>query len=66
MRGTCSWSAQLLQISETSLLHWLQSAQVSWLGLCGPKPAHGQQVHHCLPRWNVTLMTDRRYSIHSA
>ena len=38
MRGTCSWSALLLQISETSFLHWLQSAQVSWLGLCGPKP----------------------------
>ena len=37
MRGTCSWSALLLQISETSTLHWLQSAQVSWLGLCGPE-----------------------------
>ena len=36
MRGTCSWSALLLQISETNFLHWLQSAQVSWLGLCGP------------------------------
>ena len=35
--GTCSWIALLLQISETSTLHWLQSAQVSWLGLCGPK-----------------------------
>ena len=31
MRGTCFWSALLLQISETSTLHWLQSAQVSWL-----------------------------------
>ena len=30
-------SALLLQISETSTLHWLQSAQVSWLGLCGPE-----------------------------
>ena len=37
MRGTCSWSALLLQISETSTLHWLQSAQVSWLGLCKPE-----------------------------
>ena len=37
MRGTCSWSALLLQISETGTLHWLQSAQVSWLGLCGPE-----------------------------
>ena len=37
MRGTCSWSALLLQISETSTLHWLQSAHVSWLGLCGPE-----------------------------
>ena len=37
MRGTCSWSALHLQISETSILHWLQSAQVSWLGLCGPE-----------------------------
>ena len=37
MRGTCFWSALLLQISETSTLHWLQSAHVSWLGLCGPK-----------------------------
>ena len=37
MRGTCSWSALLLQISETSTLHWLQSAQVSWLGLCRPE-----------------------------
>ena len=37
MRGTCSWSALLLQISETSTVHWLQSAQVSWLGLCGPE-----------------------------
>ena len=37
MRGTCSWSALLLQISETSTLHCLQSAQVSWLGLCGPE-----------------------------
>ena len=37
MKGTCSWSALLLQISETSTLHWLQSAQVSWLGLCGPE-----------------------------
>ena len=37
MRGTCSWSALLLQISETSTLPWLQSAQVSWLGLCGPE-----------------------------
>ena len=37
MRGTCSWSALLLQISETSTLHWLQSARVSWLGLCGPE-----------------------------
>ena len=34
---TCSWSALLLQISQTSTLHWLQSAQVSWLGLCGPE-----------------------------
>ena len=37
MGGTCSWSALLMQISETSTLHWLQSAQVSWLGLCGPE-----------------------------
>ena len=37
MRGTCSWSALLLRISKTSTLHWLQSAQVSWLGLCGPE-----------------------------
>ena len=37
MRGTYSWSALLLQISETSILYWLQSAQVSWLGLCGPE-----------------------------
>ena len=38
MRGTCSWSALLLQISGTSILHWLQqSAQVSWLGLSGPE-----------------------------
>ena len=37
MRGTCSWSALLLQISETNFLHWLQSAQVSRLGLCGPE-----------------------------
>ena len=37
MRGTCSWRALLLQISDTNFLHWLQSAQVSWLGLCGPE-----------------------------
>ena len=37
MRGTCSWNALLSQISETSTLHWLQSVQVSWLGLCGPE-----------------------------
>ena len=41
MGGTCSWIALLLQISETSTLHWLQSAQVSWLGLCGPKTSPG-------------------------
>ena len=37
MRGACSWSALLLQISDTNSLHWLQSAQVSCLGLCGPE-----------------------------
>ena len=37
MRGTYHWNALLLQISETKSLHWLQSAQVSWLGLCGPE-----------------------------
>ena len=41
MRGTCSWSALLLQISETRTLYWLQSAQVSWLGLCGPETSPG-------------------------
>ena len=37
MRGTGYWSALLLQISDTNFLHRLQSAQVSWLGLCGPE-----------------------------
>ena len=34
MKGTCFLSARLLQGSG-SFLHWLQSAQVSWPGLCG-------------------------------
>ena len=30
-------SALFLQMLGTSFLHWLQSAQISWLGLCGPE-----------------------------
>ena len=36
MRGTCYWSALLLRILGMKFLHWLQTAQVSWPGLCGP------------------------------
>ena len=37
MTGTCSWKALLLQILGMKFLHWLQTAQVSWLGLYGPE-----------------------------
>ena len=35
----------LLQISETSTLYWLQSAQVSWLGLCHKRGRGAAKAH---------------------
>ena len=51
MRGTCSWSALLLQILGINFLHWMQTAQVSWLGLCGPdQPMVSRYIIACLDR----------------
>ena len=47
MTSTCSLSALLLQISGTKCPHWLQIAQVSWVGFC--RPANDQQVYHRMP-----------------
>ena len=62
MRGTCSLSALLLQISGKMSFGLPQTAQVSW---------HASKcilfsILGSMPCWNVMLMTNRRYSIHSA
>ena len=56
----------------TSFLRWLQSAQVSWLGLCGPEISPWSAgtsllaLIECHPHLNVVLMPARCYSIHLA
>ena len=66
MRGTCSWSALLLRIPETSFLHWSLSAQVSWLGLCGPetKPMVSRYIIACLDR--SRREREKLHYVHSA
>ena len=50
MRGTCSWSALLLQISETSFLHWLQNARVLWLVWARNQPMVSRYTIACLDK----------------
>ena len=58
-------SALLLQIS--SFPHWLQGAQVSWLGLCGPKPtpwSAGTGTGKSLPALIERLADDEQTLVH--
>ena len=49
MRGTCSWSALLLQISETSFLHWLPPQPLTAkLPPCSTAPCMAHTMHNSL------------------
>ena len=49
MRGTCSWSALLLQISETSFLHWLPPRpSTAKLPPCSTAPCMAHTMHKSL------------------